>query len=517
VAPRSHPEEPARTSTPPRRPAEPVSATSAEPGFRRELGLYDSTMVVAGGMIGSGIFLVTADMARLLGSAGWVLVAWAITAVLTLAAALTYGELAAMMPQAGGQYVYLREAFSPLAGFLYGWTLFTVIQTGTVAAVTVGFARHVGLFLPWIAEDRWIVPPVHLSAHYALSLSTAQALAIAVVALITWMHTRGIALGRIVQDVFTTAKIGILLALLGLGLLLGRHGAGIAENFGRAWEQRGLVPVSPGLDASTPGGLLAALAVAQVGSLFSSDAWNNITFAAAEVRRPKRDIPLALAIGTGLVVGLYFLANLVYFAVLPLAAVQNAPSDRVGAAAMEAMLPGLGAKLLAAGILVSTFGCANGMLLAGARAYWAMARDGLFFRGAGRLNDRGVPERGLFLQGIWTAMLVLVRTFDPSTGKYGNLYGSLLDYVVSAALLFYALTVLAVFRLRATRPDAPRPYRAIGYPVVPALYVVAALFIVAQLAIHRAETTWPGFAIVLLGLPVYGLLRGRLAARGEEG
>ncbi|MFM7143971.1 MAG: amino acid permease, partial [Alphaproteobacteria bacterium] len=273
----------------------------------------------------------------------------------------------------------------PLAGFLYGWTLFTVIQTGTVAAVTVGFARHVGLFLPWIAENRWIVPPVHLSAHYALSLSTAQALAIAVVALITWMHTRGVTLGRLVQDVFTTAKIGILLALLGLGLLLGRHGAGIAENFGRAWEQRGLVPVSLGMDASTTGGLLAALAIAQVGSLFSSDAWNNITFAAAEVRRPKRDIPLALAIGTGTVVGLYFLANLVYFAVLPLDAVQHAASDRVGAAAMEAMLPGLGAKLLAAGILVSTFGCANGMLLAGAGAYWGRERDGVFFPGATEL------------------------------------------------------------------------------------------------------------------------------------
>lgn len=494
-----------------------AGADAPEQGFRRELGLFDSTMVVAGGMIGSGIFLVSADMARLLGSSGWVMVAWAITAVLTLAAALSYGELAAMMPQAGGQYVYLREAFSPLAGFLYGWTLFTVIQTGTVAAVTVGFARHVGIFLPWIAEDRWIVPPVHLSADYALSLSTAQALAIAVVAAITWMHTRGLEYGRLVQDVFTTAKIGILLVLIGLGLLLARHGAGVAQNFGHPWQQQGLVPVSPGLDASTWGGLFSALAIAQVGSLFSSDAWNNITFAAAEVRNPRRDIPLALALGTGLVLSLYVLANLVYFAVLPLPSVQGAASDRVGAAAMEAMLPGVGARLLAAGILVSTFGCANGMLLAGARAFWAMARDGLFFPSAGVLNDRGVPARGLVLQAAWTSMLVLVRTFDPATGKYGNLYGSLLDYVISAALLFYAATILGIFRLRRTRPDAPRPYRAIGYPVVPALYVVAALFLVVQLAIHRGETTWPGFAIVLLGVPVGSWrLRRRGAGRGAS-
>jgi len=485
----------------------PTNPANLEPAFHRSLGLFDSTMIVAGGMIGSGIFLVSADMARLLGSAPWVLVAWGLTAILTLTAALSYGELAALMPRAGGQYVYLREAFSPLWGFLYGWTLFAVIQTGTVAAVSVGFARYASVWFPPVAEDHYLIPPVHLTEGYAVSLSVAQLVAVAIIALLTWTNTRGLDYGRIIQNVFTTAKTGALLALIVIGLALGANADAVASNFGDLWARVSPAPIVPGLDATSTYGLLVALAVAQVGSLFSSDAWNNITFTAGEVKNPGRDVALAMALGTGLVMALYLAANLTYFVTLPLHTVQTVPSDRVAAASLEVALPGIGARLLAVGIMISTFGCANGMLLSGARAYYAMARDGLFFRGAGELNAAGVPARGLVIQGIWTALLVLPRTYDSATRTYGNLYGSLLDYVVSAALLFYILTIAGVFRLRRTRPEAPRPYRAIGYPVVPALYIVAAAGILVILAIYRPATTWPGCAIVLVGLPVYAWFR----------
>lgn len=480
-------------------------------GFRRSLGLFDSTMVVVGAMIGSGIFLVSAEMARLLGSAGWVLAAWGLTAALTLAAALSYGELAAMMPRAGGQYVYLREAFSPLAGFLYGWTLFTVIQTGTIAAVCVGFGRYAGVFFPFISEDRYLIEPVHVSSGYAISLSVAQLLAIAVIAFLTWMNTRGIEYGKLVQNLFTSAKTAALIGLIGLGILLGTNDTALTANFTRAWAASSVAPISPGLDASSFAGLLIALAIAQVGSLFASDAWNNITFTAGEVRNPRRDVPLSLALGTGMVMLLYLFANVAYFVTLPVTAVQSAPADRVAAATLEAALPGIGAMLMAAGIMISTFGCANALVLTGARAYYAMARDGLFFSSAGRLNGSRVPGWGLAIQGVWAAALVLPRTYEPAIGTYGNLYSSLLDYVVSAALVFYILTIAGVFRLRRTRPNAERPYRAFGYPVLPAVYIVAASAILAILAVYRASTTWPGFAIVLLGVPLYALLRGRAA------
>jgi APA family basic amino acid/polyamine antiporter len=489
----------------------PVAASpqvvSSEAGFRRSLGLFDSTMVVVGGMIGSGIFLVSADMARLLGSATWVLVAWGLTALLTLAAALSYGELAAMMPRAGGQYVYLREAFSPLAGFLYGWTLFAVIQTGTVAAVSVGFARYAGVLFPFLGEDRYLIEPVHVSTGYAISLSNAQLLAIAVVALLTWTNTRGIEYGRIIQNVFTVAKTGAVVGLIVIGLALGANAFAVNTNFAQPWVPLNPAPVVSGLDATSLYGLLVALAISQVGSLFASDAWNNITFTAGEVKNPRRDVPLSLALGTGIVMVLYLLANVTYFVTLPIEAVKTVPADRVAAASLEVALPGIGATLLAIGIMISTFGCANGLLLSGARAYYAMAQDGLFFRSAGLLNTRRVPAWGLTIQGIWTAFLVLPRTFNPQTGAYGNLYGSLLDYVVSAALVFYILTILAVFRLRRTRPDAPRPYRAFGYPLVPMLYIVTATAILVLLAVYRAATTWPGFVIVLIGVPIYLLLR----------
>ncbi len=462
-------------------PAQVTSATTLDTEFARGLGLYDSTMVVVGSMIGSGIFIVSADMGRLVGSPGWLLLAWVATGVLTLAAALSYGELAAMMPRAGGQYVYLREAFSPLVGFLYGWTLFLVIQTGTIAAVAVAFGRFLGVIWPDIAESRYLIAPIHLSTGYAVSLSTAQLVGVVLIALLTWTNTRGLAYGKFVQNVFTTAKTGGLLALIGIGLVLGWNADAVGANFGDLWTPRGEVEIVPGLTAVTAFGLFVAVCVAQTGSLFSSDAWNNITFTAGEVKNPRRTLPLSLALGTSIVIGLYLLANVAYLVTLPFDAIQIAPSDRVGTATLEAIFPGLGATLMAAVILISTFGCVNGLVLAGARAYYAMARDGVFFASAGTLNAARVPAWALWLQGAWAATLVLPRTFNPATGAYGNLYGNLLDYVISAALIFYILTIAGIFRLRATRPDAIRPYRAWGYPVVPALYIAGALAVLVVL------------------------------------
>jgi basic amino acid/polyamine antiporter, APA family len=489
--------------------AEVERATAVEGGFRRELGLFDSTMVVAGSMIGSGIYIVSAAMSRELGSPGWLLVAWLITGVLTITAALSYGELAAMMPHAGGQYVYLRTAYSPLWGFLYGWTLFTVIQTGTIAAVAVAFARFSGILVPWIAEDNYLVPPVHLSTGYAVSLSTAQLIGILMIALLTWTNTRGLKYGKVIQNIFTTTKTGALIALIVAGTLIGRNAAAVTANFGDLWTPRGFEPIAPGVSVISAFGIFVALCVAQTGSLFSADAWNNITFTAGEVKNPRRDIPLSLAFGTMLVISLYLLANVAYLMTLPLDAIQHAPADRVATATVNAIVPGLGATVMAVAILISTFGCNNGLILAGARAYYAMACDGLFFRRAGTLNEARVPAWGLLLQCVWAIVLVVPRTFDPTTGQYGNLYGNLLDYIISAALLFYVLTIAAVFRLRNTMPDVPRPYRTFGYPIVPALYIVAAAVIMVVLLIYRPATTWPGFVIVLLGIPVFTLLRGR--------
>jgi APA family basic amino acid/polyamine antiporter len=486
-----------------------AAATELDTEFTRGLGLFDSTMVVVGSMIGSGIFIVSADMARTIGSPGWLLVAWVLTGALTIVGALSYGELAAMMPRAGGQYVYLREAFSPLWGFLYGWTLFLVIQTGTIAAVAVGFARFAGALWPWIAEDHYLVPPLHLSSAYALSLSTTQLVGILLIALLTWSNTRGLNYGRWIQNVFTTAKTGALLALIALGLLFARNPAAVADNFGNFWARHPAADMAPGLNALSSFGLLMAILVSQTGSLFSADAWNNITFTAGEVREPRRNIPLSLALGTGIVIGLYLLANLAYLSTLTFVQVQHAPSDRVATATLEAVFPGAGALIMAVAIMISTFGCNNGLILAGARAYFAMARDGLFFRSAGRLNAVKVPAAGLLMQGVWAAALVLPRTYDAATRTYGNLYSNLLDYVISAALIFYILTIAGVFRLRATRPDAPRPYRAFGYPLVPALYIIGASVILLVLFVYRTATTWPGLVIVLLGVPVYFAWRRR--------
>jgi APA family basic amino acid/polyamine antiporter len=485
-------------------------ATGLDTEFKRGLGLYDSTMVVVGSMIGSGIFLVTADMSRTIGSPGWMLVAWLAAGLLTVVAALSYGELAAMMPRAGGQYVYLREAFSPLWGFLYGWTLFLVIQTGTIAAVAVGFARYSGALWPWVADTHYLVAPIHLSRGYAVSLSTTQLVGILMIALLTWTNTRGLEYGRIVQNIFTTAKTGALAGLILVGLLAGWNH--VADNFGHLWQQRHAVGVAVGAGGAGAFALFVAICVAQTGSLFSADAWNNITFTAGEVKDPRRNIPLSLAIGTLLVIGLYLLANVAYLVTLPFDQIERAPGDRVATATLNVIVPGAGTIIMAIGIMVSTFGCTNGLVLAGARAYYAMSRDRLFFRRAGELNAARVPAWGLVLQGVWAIALVLPRTYDPATAAYGNLYSNLLDYVISAALIFYILTIAGLFRLRRTAPEVPRPYRAWGYPIVPAMYIAGAATILAVLFVYRTATTWPGLVIVLLGVPVYFVWRPRTPA-----
>ncbi len=473
----------------------------------RGLGLFDSTMLVAGSMIGSGIFIVAAEMGREVGSPGWLLLSWVVTGLLTLAAALSYGELAAMMPRAGGQYLYLREAFSPLWGFLYGWTLFLVIQTGTIAAVGVGFARYLGVLWPIVSEDNYLISPIHISSGYAISLSTAQLVAAILISFLTWTNTRGLKQGKVVQNVFTCAKIGSLVGVVVLGIFAWKSNA-VSANFGDLWTPRGFTPVAPGLTPLTAFGLLVAICVAQTGSLFSADAWNNITFTAGEVREPSRNVPLSLAFGTILVIGLYLMANAAYLAVLPFDQIQNAKSDRVAGAMFQAIFPNIGAQLMAVIIMTSGFGCINGMVLAGARAYYAMARDKVFFRSAGNLNAARVPGTALRMQAAWAVVLLLVRTYDPATAKFGNLYSNLLDYIVSAALIFYILTIAGIFVLRRKQPDAERPYRTFGYPILPALYIAGALVILVLLLAYRPATTIPGIVIVLLGVPVYaGLLR----------
>jgi APA family basic amino acid/polyamine antiporter len=507
---------------PMRKPTIPSPGRDAPGGLLRELSLLDATMLVAGSMIGSGIFIVSADIARQVGSAGWLLVAWAVTGVLTVSAALCYGELASMFPRAGGQYVFLREAYSPLWGFLYGWTLFLVIQTGTIAAVAVAFSRFLGVLAPSISPTRWIVPPIDLSSSYAISLSTQQAVAILLIVALTAINTRGLRLGKWIQDIFTSAKTLALVALIALGIWFGL-GTGVpAANFADLWTARDAAPIASGLGlaptvVASAGllGLFVALCVAQVGSLFSADAWNNVTFVAAEVKNPKRDVPIALAAGTLSVIVLYLLANVAYLCALPLAAIQQAPDDRVGTAALGVIFGPAGAGLMAVAIIVSTFGCNNGLVLAGARVYYAMAKDGLFFRATGRLNHRHVPAVALVLQGLWASVLVLPRTrlrdtggallLEPGSGaaRYGNLYGALLDYVVVAVLVFYVLTIAGLFVLRRKRPEADRPYRAWGYPLLPALYIVAASVIMVVLVFYRTETTWPGLLLVMTGFPVY--------------
>jgi APA family basic amino acid/polyamine antiporter len=454
-------------------------ATTRENGLIKGLGLVDSTTLVMGSMIGSGVFIVAADISRQVQSPGLMMMTWFVTAALTLIAALSYGELAAAMPHAGGQYVYLREAFGPLAGFLFGWTMFAVIQTGTIAAVAVAFAKYTGIFFPYVSDQNYLV------GGGGIGVTTQQLLAIAVIVFLTWSNTKGIRTGANVQNVFTFAKIGALLGLVGAGFLMGRNSAA-AANFTNFWGHAGW-----NLDS------MRLVGVAMVGALFSSDAWNNVTFTAAEVRNPKRNLPLSLALGVAVVSALYIACNMTYLNVLTFDAIQHAGKDRVAAAAASSMFGPMGARIMAAAIMVSTFGCINGLTLSGARVYYAMAKDRLFFRRAERVNPKThTPVFSLTVQCIWACLLTL-------TGRYNDL----LDYVIFAVLLFYMLTIAGLFVLRRTRPEMERPYKAFGYPVLPAVYILAAGLIEILLLLYKPNYTWPGLIIVLLGLPVYFIWR----------
>jgi basic amino acid/polyamine antiporter, APA family len=474
-------------------------------GFIRSLGLYDSTMIVAGSMIGSGIYIVSKDIGNQTGSVGGILLTWIITGILTIFAALSYGELAAMMPKAGGQYVYLRESYSPLFGFLYGWALFLVIQTGTIAAVGVGFAKFLGVLFPMISPEMYLLPPTHIAFGYAISLSVQQLVAIAMIIVLTALNMQGLALGKWIQNIFTSAKTLSLIALILLGIIIGGASGTFSANMSNLFTPQNPATIE-GLKV-TDGllGLVVAFGVAQVGSLFSSDAWNNITFTSGEVKNPQRNIPLSLALGTGLVITLYILANFAYLSTLSLSQIQTAPDDRVGTAALNVMFGGIGATIMAVAIVISTFGCNNGLILSGARVYYAMAKDNLFFKSVGQLSGKLVPATALILQCVWSCFLVLPRTITVENGvtKYGNLYGTLLDYVVFAVLIFYILTIIGLFILRFKRPDAERPYKAFGYPVIPIIYIIAATIISLVLLVYKPSTSIPGLIIVLTGVPVY--------------
>jgi len=491
-----------------------------EQEFVKGLGLTSATTLVMGSMIGSGVFIVAADIARIVDSPALLIAAWLVTGFMTIVAALSYGELAAMMPKAGGQYVYLREALGPLWGFLYGWTLFLVIQCGTIAAVAVAFGKFLGVFLPSVSSTNWIlhiwkVPAIHVGpmvlGNMEVGLNTQNLVAISTIVLLSVVNIFGVKTGAFVQVLFTTAKIAALLGLIVLGVWVGSTPEALAANFGaNFWHNAGfgaLHKIPIGVSGATAlVGTITVIAVAQVGSLFSADAWNNVTFTAGEVRNPQRNLPLSLAIGTGAVILIYIAVNLIYLLVLPLAGdansltsvgrgIQYASEDRVATAVMQQIMGQSGAKLMALAILVSTFGCNNGLILAGSRVYYAMARDGLFFHSVGRLHPRfKTPHLSLMVQAVWASFLCL-------SGSYGQL----LDYTIFAVLLFYVLTLVGLFILRRTRPDAPRPYRAIGYPWLPAIYIVMALFIDVVLLLYKPQYTWPGLVIVLLGIPVYFL------------
>ncbi|HMJ07650.1 MAG TPA: amino acid permease, partial [Pyrinomonadaceae bacterium] len=443
------------------------------------------------------------------------LLTWTITGILTIFAALSYGELAAMMPKAGGQYVYLRESYSPFWGFLYGWTLFLVIQTGTIAAVAVAFARFLGILVPSISPESYIIAPINISSGYALSLSVQQLVGVALIVLLTIINTQGLKLGKMIQNIFTSAKTLSLLVLIVLGILVGGAAGTFSANWAHLFTPENAAVIKPDFSflpevsvSSGFMGVIVVFCVAQVGSLFSSDAWNNITFTAGEVKDPKRNIPLSLVLGTGLVILLYILANFAYLATLSLAEIQNAPQDRVGTAALQVIFGGVGATLMAIAIIISTFGCNNGLVLAGARVYYAMAKDKLFFGATAKLNKNHVPAVALILQCVWACLLVLPRTrsgklLASGAEDYGNLYGDLLGYVVFAVLIFYILTIAGLFVLRRTRPDAERPYKAFGYPFIPAIYIAAAALICIVLLFYQPKTSLPGLAIVLTGVPVY--------------
>jgi basic amino acid/polyamine antiporter, APA family len=484
-----------------------------------------------GSMIGSGIFIVPADISRGVGSPALLVAAWLVTAVMTLIGALSYGEMAAMMPRAGGQYVFLREALGPMWGFLYGWTLFLVIQCGTLAAVGVAFGKFLGVFFPSVSSSHWLwhiahVPPVHIGSivlgNMEIGLNTANLAGILVILLLSVVNIFGVRLGALVQNVFTTAKTAALLGLVIFGFWLGRNAIAIHANFGaNFWKNAGLGTLHP-LQVGIGGpivmvGLFAIVAVVQTGSLFSADSWNNVTFAGAEVKNPRRNLPLSLALGTGIVLALYIAANFVYMVALPLhgdpngatvfsRGIQYASEDRVATAVLQQIFSSGGAQVMAAAILVSTFGCINGLALAGARVYYAMSQDRLFFKSVGNLHPKyKTPAIALAAQAIWTCVLCL-------SGSYGQL----LDYTIFAQLLFYILTIGSLFVLRRTRPHAERPYKAIGYPVLPVVYIAMAAWICVVLLRYKPQYTWPGLILVLLGVPVFFFWRRKAAASLES-
>lgn len=457
---------------------------SNKTGLKRGLNLVDSIAIVAGSMIGSGIFIVSADMARILGSPGWLLIAWILTGLITLTAALSYGELAGMMPHAGGMYVYLREAYGKLPAFLYGWTLFTVIQSGTIAAVAMAFSKFTGVVFPFISSSNWIYGPFAFG-KYNIGLNTENLLAILSIILLTWINTRGIEAGKWIQNIFTTTKIAALILIIILGLTIGKNAEAININLQNFWT----------LPKNLSGfAILTALGTAMVGSLFSSIAWDTITYTAGEVVNPKKNIPLSLAIGTLLVTLLYILVNISYLCVLPIHEIQSAANDRVGTRVSEMIFGNVGAVAMAILIMISTFGCNNGIILSTARVYFAMAEDGLFFKKAKEINKHLVPAFALIVQCIWTCLLCLSGT-----------YSDLLDYVIFAVLIFYVLTIIGLFVLRKMKPKAERPYKAFGYPIIPALYIVLASAISIDLLVFKPLYTWPGLIIVLLGIPIFYL------------
>lgn len=456
--------------------------------FKRNVGLLDATMIVAGSMIGSGIFIVSSEITRNVGSAGMLLTMWALAGVVTIIAAVSYGELSAMFPKAGGMYVYLREAYSPLVGFLYGWTFFTIIQTGTIAAVGVAFAKFTSYLVPAVGEENILLQAG--SFHLAAS----QLLSIGVIFLLTYINTRGIRNGVFVQTLLTAIKILSLVGLIGFGFWWGADARIWEANWKEAWRLTSLVDNGGGTQQIPLAGLAAfgAIAIAMKGSLFSCDSWHNISFIAGEVKNPKRNIGLSLVLGTVIVTVVYVLANIMYLAVVPLDQIAFAKSDRIGVVAAERIFGSSGTILIAVMIMISTFGCNNGLIMAGARVYYTMAKDNLFFSNAGELNKHDVPANSLRMQAVWASILCL-------TGKYNEL----LALVIFGVLIFYALTIFGIFRLRKTKADLERPYKAFGYPLLPAIYVVIATTLALLLLIFETNFTLPGLAIILLGVPLY--------------
>ncbi|HEY1165565.1 MAG TPA: amino acid permease [Chitinophaga sp.] len=461
---------------------------SQNASFKSSLSLLDATMIVAGSMIGSGIFLVSAEIARSVGSAGWFTVMWVLAGIVTMIAAVSYGELSGMFPRAGGQYVYLREAYNPFVAFLFGWTQFSVIQTGTIAAVAVAFAKFTAYLIPAFSEQH-----ILFDAGF-VKVSAAQIVAIISIVLLTYINTRGIRNGKIIQTVFTLAKLLSLFGLIIFGFLIGAKHEVWSANWQNAWTAQSLQQVNGQTVTTLLTGVafLGAVAVSMKGSLFSSDAWNNVTFIAAEIKNPQKNIGRSLFLGTLIVTIIYVSANIMYLAVLPMNEIAFAANDRVGVAAAEHIFGNSGSLIIAVMIMISTFGCNNGLTLAGARIYYTMAQDGLFFKQAAELNRFSVPAKGLWIQCIWASLLCL-------SGRYGDL----LALVIFGVLIFYVLTILGIFILRKKQPDAPRPYKAFGYPVLPMLYIVVAVFLALLLLVFEANYTLPGLGIILLGIPLY--------------